>query len=133
MEQSIPVCPACNSTENRVKFARFSRRFMECGRCGVIFMYPFHEQGETEGAYDRTYYKSWGMDQGDNQLVRRMKMKTAHRLLKTVEKFMPPGRLLDVGCAAGHFLEAAQGKGWDVYGVELSSYAAQLADRKSVV
>lgn len=93
-------------------------------------MYPFPEQEETEGTYDRTYYKSWGMEQGDNQVVRRMKMKTARLMLRTVEKFVPPGRLLDVGCAAGHFLETAQRNGWDVYGVELSSYAAQLAKEK---
>jgi SAM-dependent methyltransferase len=40
-----------------------------------------------------------------------------------------PGRLLDVGCAAGFFLEAASER-WDVTGVELSGFAADYARRE---
>ncbi|MGH2541897.1 MAG: class I SAM-dependent methyltransferase [Ardenticatenaceae bacterium] len=37
------------------------------------------------------------------------------------------GRLLDVGCATGIFLEGMRRFGWDVQGVEPSSYAARYA------
>ena len=39
---------------------------------------------------------------------------------------MPGGRLLDVGCAAGFFLEAAS-QHYAVTGVEVSEFAAQYA------
>jgi SAM-dependent methyltransferase len=46
-----------------------------------------------------------------------------------------PGRLynrvLDVGCATGGFLVAAQGRGWEVYGVEPSPGGAQEAARRT--
>jgi SAM-dependent methyltransferase len=38
-----------------------------------------------------------------------------------------PGRLLDVGCAMGHFMDFARRRGWEVTGVECSRYAAAWA------
>jgi 2-polyprenyl-3-methyl-5-hydroxy-6-metoxy-1,4-benzoquinol methylase len=38
-----------------------------------------------------------------------------------------PGRLLDVGCAMGLFLEQAKKVGWQVAGVEISEYSAAYA------
>ena len=41
-----------------------------------------------------------------------------------LESYLYPGRLLDVGCAMGHFMNFARQRGWDVTGVECSHYAA---------
>jgi 2-polyprenyl-3-methyl-5-hydroxy-6-metoxy-1,4-benzoquinol methylase len=40
------------------------------------------------------------------------------------------GKLLDVGCATGVFLETARSSGWDVTGVEFSSYSSKVAREK---
>ena len=40
---------------------------------------------------------------------------------------MKPGRLLEVGCATGDFLEKMSQKGWDVTGIEPSEFAANHA------
>jgi 2-polyprenyl-3-methyl-5-hydroxy-6-metoxy-1,4-benzoquinol methylase len=83
-----------------------------------------------QGIYDCGYFKSWGMESGDSEVVKRMKSKTFNHLLGLIEKDMKPGCLLDVGCAAGHLLEAAILRGWEPYGVEISEYAATLARKK---
>jgi 2-polyprenyl-3-methyl-5-hydroxy-6-metoxy-1,4-benzoquinol methylase len=38
-----------------------------------------------------------------------------------------PGRMLEIGCASGAFMHQMAQKGWEVGGVELSSYAASSA------
>ncbi|MFM5906964.1 MAG: class I SAM-dependent methyltransferase [Novosphingobium sp.] len=40
---------------------------------------------------------------------------------------LPPGRLLEVGCATGAFMKEMADAGWDVEGVEFSSEAASTA------
>ena len=39
----------------------------------------------------------------------------------------PPGKLLDVGCAAGFFLDRARLAGWEVTGIEVSRDTAEIA------
>lgn len=46
-----------------------------------------------------------------------------------LESRAPRGRLLDVGSGAGHLLEAARRRGWDVTGVELDEDSAEQSRR----
>lgn len=48
------------------------------------------------------------------------RLATAARHLSIVTRFVTKGRLLDVGCASGLFLQAARDAGWAVVGVEPS-------------
>jgi len=42
---------------------------------------------------------------------------------------LPPGRLLEVGCASGAFLHQMAGQSWQVEGIEFSEKAAQAAKK----
>lgn len=126
----LPTCPICDSASFREKFEKYRCHFLKCEVCGFITIFPPPDKKDLEAIYSQTYYKSWGMEKGNSLTVRNMKIKTALRLLKQVDKFRNTGNLLDVGCAAGHFLEAANDRGWQCYGVELSEYSASLAKEK---
>jgi 2-polyprenyl-3-methyl-5-hydroxy-6-metoxy-1,4-benzoquinol methylase len=56
-------------------------------------------------------------------------MKLAHfsERLRLMRPHVTPGRLLDVGCACGYFLEVAERDGFDVRGVESSQNAIAAA------
>jgi len=72
-----------------------------------------------EMAVDKTYLEE-----------REGRVLTFRRNLQPLTKMMPaPGncRLLDVGCHIGVFLEIAREQGWEVWGVEPSSWAAKQA------
>jgi 2-polyprenyl-3-methyl-5-hydroxy-6-metoxy-1,4-benzoquinol methylase len=52
---------------------------------------------------------------------------SAKPILKELRQFKKKGRLLEIGCAAGFFLDEARKDGWDVYGVEISKWACDYA------
>jgi 2-polyprenyl-3-methyl-5-hydroxy-6-metoxy-1,4-benzoquinol methylase len=61
--------------------------------------------------------------------ARALKLITAAHRMAAFEPFLGSGRkLLDLGCSAGFFLEAAQTRGFDVHGVEFSRQAVSMAD-----
>ncbi len=55
------------------------------------------------------------------------RVETFTESLDVVARFAPGGRLLDVGCHVGTFLEIAERGGFDVAGVEPSRWAADVA------
>ena len=59
--------------------------------------------------------------------ARPLKLATARRRLPVIRKYASGPRLLDVGCAAGFFIEAALDAGFDPVGIELSPMAIELA------
>ena len=50
--------------------------------------------------------------------------------LKEILKYQKDGKLLDVGCAMGFFMEEAEKKGFQSYGVDASPYAISEAKKK---
>ena len=46
-----------------------------------------------------------------------------------VPRYRAGGKLLDVGCGSGAYLSLMQSLGWDIYGIEPDSVAADLAHR----
>jgi 2-polyprenyl-3-methyl-5-hydroxy-6-metoxy-1,4-benzoquinol methylase len=53
-------------------------------------------------------------------------------ILKKLEKFKNKGRLLEIGCGRGEFLEVAREKGWEVNGTEFSSRALEILSEKNI-
>lgn len=72
-------------------------------------------------SYSGTYYER------DSQWKRE-----ARRRLKWLNARFTPSSLLEVGCAAGHFLEVAERAGIDVEGIEISPEAAAVAQDKGL-
>lgn len=122
-------CPSCSSF-NTAWWWRISSSntvLLRCSHCSLVFQ-PAHVCSRTI-RYDLDYYRYWELD-AFAQEVRRMKMTTGLAYLKLCRTFgVESGALLDVGCAYGSMLEAAQLAGYHACGVEISpaaEYARQL-------
>jgi 2-polyprenyl-3-methyl-5-hydroxy-6-metoxy-1,4-benzoquinol methylase len=102
----------------------------------MVFLHPQPDAEELHRIYQNDYYRSWGLngqgtgDEEAGDAARLMKQGTFGLRLKRLAGVTAPGRVLDVGCATGFFLEVADRAGWDVHGVELSRYAADEAKRR---
>lgn len=86
---------------------------------------------DLHAVYGEAYFRNSRSDEtgyDDYEADRFCILRTANRRLEAIEKFVPTrGRLLDVGCALGFFMEAATRRGWLVAGVDISEHATSYA------
>jgi 2-polyprenyl-3-methyl-5-hydroxy-6-metoxy-1,4-benzoquinol methylase len=118
-------CLLCGETSHERLF-ELARPIVRCRGCGLV--YALLEGAAPTHLYDERYYK--GLVYADYLADRPAIHKNAARVLAELEALVPGRRLLDVGCAAGFFLEAARWRGWSVEGVEVSAYASEQARRE---
>jgi len=122
-------CPLCGGSNIREKYANAPLPIWHC-ICGAVFLSPFSVPEDLKDMYRESYYESWGLAADNEEGPRQMKHLTFEARLKRISHRLEPGKVLDVGCATGYFLEVAAEAGWDVHGVELSEYSARLAQKK---
>src|SRR6185312_12738538 len=121
--------PACGDGDFAILYRRAvgERGIERCGACGLQRLSPRPTVEEITALYGAEYFKAWGMEGGENQQVALMKKRTFRRRIGELRRFVNEGALLDVGAASGFLLEVARDAGFEPWGVELSTYAADLA------
>jgi SAM-dependent methyltransferase len=77
--------------------------------------------------YERTYGRSYEEDESN---LRNLARRRLHHLKSFTGK--DHGRLLEIGCAAGYFLDEARKSGFDVTGIEISSWGCNLTRKKGL-
>lgn len=118
-------CGLCGSAERDVRFTDGPFSVVGCRDCGMVYVTPRLRPGALiESVYDEGYWSSdAAKDRGysDYRADEPLYLKTYGRRRSVIERhFDRPGRVLDVGCAAGYFLSVMQESGWDVRGLEPS-------------
>jgi len=88
---------------------------IRCSRCGTVFTTEFPDNSEP--LYEDLYQRS-RLDDIPNIVQTR-----ATEIVNSFNPWRGRGRLLDVGCGVGHFLEAASEAGWQPEGVEIADSA----------
>ncbi len=100
------------------------RRISICSDCGIQFLNPQFTD-KYLAAYYSSYYTSEKPEWDEPLLY-------GHDFyLSLIEREIPPGRLLDIGCGRGHLLSAAQNRGWDVVGQEIDPDLAADTSKKT--
>jgi SAM-dependent methyltransferase len=128
-ESGKVLCPVCNS-EASLSCLKKGYSIYRCHACGLKFVYPLPTSQELENIYNATYYQRGGKyleadDTGSAEILENEKQR-----LSLVTKYVSQGRILDVGCALGGFLEVAREGGFEIAGTEISSFASEFASRR---
>jgi len=138
-------CLCCNSINNKVVYSLRSRlsapgqktaynisedsfeikdsRVVRCLKCGFIYLDPKPDLNLLSKAYENMQDDLYLKEEASRS-------KAAYLLLKKISRYKKKGRILDVGCATGILLNAAGQLGWEVHGVELSSWGVSLAKER---
>jgi 2-polyprenyl-3-methyl-5-hydroxy-6-metoxy-1,4-benzoquinol methylase len=106
---------------------------VQCRKCGLLYLNPQPTWEELEGYYPDEYRPYVvAPKEGRKTLLARAKRSGWTRRVKVLANYKVGGRLLDVGCATGEFLAEMEAQpGWESYGVEPVTYAAELAQKKT--
>ena len=95
-----------------------------CRSCRLVQVGVAVGRHELEQIYGEEYFSSEVFH--DYVAEREVRVEAGRAAARALAQLVPRGRLLDVGCAAGFFLEAASAH-YEVTGVELSPFASSYA------
>ncbi len=117
-------CLFCGVHEERVRFHDAAYRVVECSRCGLVYVNPRLPTARLYEMYQEEYWNSdRAKDFGYGEYLSDADkyLKTYRLRAKLVDRYKSqPGRVLDVGCAAGFFLKVMADKGWSTAGIEIA-------------
>jgi SAM-dependent methyltransferase len=126
-EPAVLPCPACGRpTAQRFLYAKNGCDILACADCGI-------GRTRTVGFDPATYYTgdyfSGGHADGyaDYAAAEPVLRREFAATVRFIRRFQAGGRLLELGCAYGFFLDEAKRAGFATHGVELAAEAAAAA------
>jgi 2-polyprenyl-3-methyl-5-hydroxy-6-metoxy-1,4-benzoquinol methylase len=126
--QWIP-CPLCGKESHEHLFAKQGFDFVRCRKCCLVFVNPQPKVSEIE-----QYYKQEGPSSAAewmkvllNPADQAWRIEYFSEILDLLQKQIPAGRLLDIGCSVGTFMELAEQRGYECQGIELEKTAFEYA------
>jgi SAM-dependent methyltransferase len=127
---SPPVsCYLCGADQPHLFYHENGYPYYRCQACGLLSLWPqptaddLHDHYQEYLPLSAEEVEDWGFE---------MAPVIASSAQFLDRHFSKPGRLLDIGCGYGFFLEAMAHRGWQVEGIELSKPAAEIARAKKV-
>lgn len=121
-------CNLCGSANTSKYMAIDGFRIVKCKNCSLVYVNPRLKPKSLHKIYDSKYYRNSAFKGGKSAIYgygeylkeKNLIVATFKKRLDQIEKFSSPGKLLDVGCAFGFFLELARKHKWNVKGIEIS-------------
>ncbi len=115
---SLP-CPGCDSNAERLIAVENGLRVVKCKNCGLIRVNPRPD----EKALSLFYQNRTSPDTSSpaSKALASVFLKDAREVIKRCEN----GRILDIGCGYGHFLQVMKDKGWVSVGVDIDKDAVR--------
>lgn len=123
MADGVTVCVLCGTSfppEEHRRFTKDGYAIVRCPACTLLFRRDLPAQAELDEIYGLEYFQGDATGYldyvGDADLHRA----AARNRLELLEGLVARGALLDVGAAAGFFVDEALARGWDARGIDVS-------------
>ncbi|MCW3084991.1 MAG: methyltransferase [Bacteroidetes bacterium] len=134
--ETLTNCPICNLThfnpflvciDNTVSRETF--QIIQCNSCGFKFTNPRPEEKELGKYYKSEEYVSHSNTKKGfiNSTYQSVRKYTLLKKLQLISKFYKTGKILDIGCGTGEFLNTCKNAKWQTLGIEPDDDAREMA------
>ncbi|AOP33269.1 hypothetical protein A0128_05045 [Leptospira tipperaryensis] len=141
--ERIP-CNTCGSSEFKPLFSKSNHKnevfqIVQCKRCALVQVSPQPSPEEVASYYSEEYflkrsdrgYDNYFSDGVRSEISRVFGLNLKDLDFATWEKTLSSSkRCLDVGCAAGYFVDYMQQRQWDSYGMDIAEAPVKFAREK---
>lgn len=120
-------CPICRGSPRRL-FAKEGFDILECPSCGHQLAEIPDPAAHVGQVYGNSYFFGGGAGYPDYTAEGDVLRAAGRRYGRLLAKYTEPGRLLDVGAAAGYVLKGLEDCGWEGVGLEPNARMARHAE-----
>lgn len=117
-------CVFCGDVGTHPYHTENGYQAVACAGCGLVFVTPRPTEAEMKHLYEGQETK---IDLGHQ--IRKIEAVTleARRALHLIRRYVPGGRLLEIGSAAGYFLREAERQGFKATGIDITRQFVEFA------
>ncbi|MBD3316728.1 MAG: methyltransferase domain-containing protein [Chitinivibrionales bacterium] len=114
-------CPLCGSEDRRLLFVVKGFTLVRCRSCTLVYVNPRIRNEKIYDIYSDHYFKSNESGYDNYELAAHLRVRTFRRWYQEIKPYLliQGGPALDIGCAAGYFLDILREEGWNAEGIEL--------------
>ena len=127
-------CSLCNKKGNvflkdTIKNDNFS--LLKCTNCGLFFVSPQPSKKELNKFYPNNYYGEGGRFK--KNIEKYLTNLTNFQRKKEIFKYKQSGKILDIGCGTGKFLNVFDKSKWQKFGIEPNILGYEGATKKDSI
>ncbi len=144
--KSINTCVICGSRVNTPEFKKTSAlgdefTLVKCNDCGLKFLSQVPDDKEIMKYYEENYftkrtergYDNYFSGKIKNEIERVFKLNLEDLgFFKYESQLVADRRSLDIGCAAGYFVNYLKGRGWHSSGIDISGACVRFAKKSGL-
>lgn len=121
-------CYLCGKDVAETMFTQPPYRVVRCSECTLVYTLPRLSPEQIKAMYQTAYWSSDAAKEfgyTDYLKDKELYLATYRMRREVITSRKPrPGRVLDIGSAAGYFLATMKEIGWECHGIELSEFMA---------
>jgi 2-polyprenyl-3-methyl-5-hydroxy-6-metoxy-1,4-benzoquinol methylase len=128
---ALPSCIFCNKELIILVLKNISKNgnsydIHECDQCEIAMLNPFPSDLELGKLYSSGNYRT-AKGKRFGYIIEILIHLGRIKKRKRIQQFIKPGKILDIGCGRGLFLNVMQRGGWDAIGTEFNEETASHA------
>jgi len=122
-------CPVCENNSFVNIFNKEGGEYVKCNVCSMVYLNPVFTNEALTHYYQTNHSLQSEIVENDDDFY----INIYNQGLDSIEKESSNGKILDVGCSSGVFLDVAKKRGWETHGVELNQKEFEYAKNKGHV